>query len=386
MFQVFVPKECRPGESRVAASPDSVKRLVKANLTVTIEPGAGYAAGFTDAMYEAAGANVAPNPADLWRRADIVLKVAPPGANEALGILEVETLKPGSILIGFLDPYRNLALVRRLAERRISALSMELIPRVTRAQEMDALSSQASIAGYKAVLLAAMRLPKYFPLMTTAAGTVKPARVVVIGAGVAGLQAIATARRLGAVVEVSDVRAAVKEQVESLGARFIELPEGETAEGAGGYAKEVTADFLRRQRDILTRHLAQADAVITTAAVPGKKAPTLITRDMLEAMKPGAVVVDIAAGFGGNCELTEPDDEVVHRGVLILGPTNLAATMPGDASQLYGRNVSALLLYMTKDGEVAIDPKDEVVGPTLVTHHGEVLAPAIAALLQTPVA
>lgn len=380
MLNVFVPKESRPGERRVAATPDSIKRLLKAGLAVQVEQEAGLAAGFVDDAYAKTGATVVAHAADHWRSADIVLKVAPLGSNPSLGIMEVEALKPGAVLIGFLDPF-NLPVVRRFAERRITTLSMELVPRITRAQVMDALSSQASIAGYRAVLIAATRVGKYFPLMTTAAGTVTPARVVVLGAGVAGLQAVATAKRLGAVVEVSDIRPAVKEQVESLGGRFIELPLEESGEGAGGYARELSAAGLDRQREVLTRHLAQADVVITTAQVPGKKAPILITRGMAEAMKPGAVIVDIAAERGGNCELTREDQDVVHQGVLVLGPTNLAAGMAGDASVLFARNVAALLLHFVKEGELAIDPADEVLSDALLTHHGEVVNKSVAGLV-----
>jgi NAD(P) transhydrogenase subunit alpha len=380
MLNVFVPKESRPGERRVAATPDSIKRLLKAGLAVQVEQEAGLAAGFVDDAYTKAGATVVAHAADHWRAADIVLKVAPLGSNPSLGIMEVEALKPGAVLIGFLDPF-NLPVVRRFAERRITTLSMELVPRITRAQVMDALSSQASIAGYRAVLIAATRVGKYFPLMTTAAGTVTPARVVVLGAGVAGLQAVATAKRLGAVVEVSDIRPAVKEQVESLGGRFIELPLEESGEGSGGYARELSAAGLDRQREVLTRHLAQADVVITTAQVPGKKAPILVTKGMAEAMKPGAVIVDMAAERGGNCELTREDQEVVHQGVLVLGPTNLAAGMAGDASVLFARNVAALLLHFVKDGELAVDPADEVLSDALLTHHGEVVNRTVAELV-----
>lgn len=380
MLNVFVPKESRPGERRVAATPDSIKKLLKAGLAVQVEQEAGLAAGFVDDAFAKAGATVVAHAADHWRSADIVLKVGPLGSNPSLGIMEVEALKPGAVLIGFLDPF-NLPVVRRFAERRITTLSMELVPRITRAQVMDALSSQASIAGYRAVLLAATRVGKYFPLMTTAAGTVTPAKVVVLGAGVAGLQAVATAKRLGAVVEVSDIRPAVKEQVESLGGRFIELPLEESGEGAGGYARELSAAGLDRQREVLTRHLAQADVVITTAQVPGKKAPILVTKGMAEAMKPGAVIVDIAAERGGNCELTREDQDVVHQGVLVLGPTNLAAGMAGDASVLFARNVAALLLHFVKEGELAIDPADEVLSGALLTHHGEVVNRSVADLL-----
>src|SRR4029079_5281602 len=283
--------------------------------------------------------------------------------------------------VSFLAPHKNLDAVQALAERRVSALAMELIPRITRAQPMDALSSQASIGGYKAVLVAAARLGKYFPLLMTAEGTIRPARVVIMGAGVAGLQAIATAKRLGAQVEVSDVRAAVKEQLQSLGAKFIELPMQESGEGAGGYAREMGEDFLKKQREIVSRHVAGADVVITTAQVPGKRAPVLLTRAMVEGMRRGAVVVDLAVDSGGNCELSEPDREVTHQGVHVLGFTNLPATMPEDASTLYARNVLSLLLSISKGGQVTLDLGDDVVGPTLLAHAGEIRhAPTAAAL------
>jgi NAD(P) transhydrogenase subunit alpha len=357
---VLVPRERRPGETRVAATPETVKRMVKEKLEVVVERGAGAHAHLADDAYAAAGARLADEAP--WGDADVVLKVAPPLAEETARV------KRGSLIIGLLAPHRFPELAPALAERGASALALELLPRITRAQGMDALSSQASIAGYKAVLVAANRLGRYFPLLMTAAGTIPPARVVVMGAGVAGLQAVATAKRLGAVVEVSDVRAAVKEQVESLGGRFIELPAAESGgEGAGGYAREMSAEFLDRQREIVARHVAAADAVITTALVPGKRAPLLVTRAMVESMHPGTVIVDLAAAEGGNCELSRPDEEVLHREVTILAPTNLAATLAADASTIYSRNVLALLLHVLRDGQVALDPADEIVGAALVT-------------------
>jgi NAD(P) transhydrogenase subunit alpha len=381
MVKVFVPRERRPQETRVAATPETVKRMVKLGLEVTVERGAGESSLFSDAAFEAAGARLAgPAPADIaeaWETADVVLKVTPPGAFEGLPGHEAEGLKPGAVLIGFLAPHRNLDMVRTLAAGNVTSFALELVPRVTRAQSMDALSSQASIGGYKAVLLAAWRLPKYLPLLMTAAGTIKPARVVVMGAGVAGLQAIATAKRLGAVVEVSDVRPAVKEQVESLGGRFIELPTiagTESGEGQGGYAREMGEDFLRRQREIVQRHLAAADAVITTALVPGRPAPRLVTAEMIRAMRPGSVIVDLAVEQGGNVELSQADREVVENGVLILGPSNLPAAMPHDASLLYARNVFALLqILLDQEGNLAPDLADEVIAGTLLTHGGAVV-------------
>jgi len=356
---VLVPRERRPGETRVAATPETVKRMVKEKLEVVVERGAGAQAHLADDAYAAAGARLADEAP--WGDADVVLKVAPPLAEEAARV------KRGALIIGLLAPHRFPELATALNERGASALALELLPRITRAQGMDALSSQASIAGYKAVLLAANRLGRYFPLLMTAAGTIPPARVVIMGAGVAGLQAVATAKRLGAVVEVSDIRAAVKEQVESLGGRFIELPASESGEGAGGYAREMSAEFLNRQREIVARHVAAADAVITTALVPGKRAPVLVSRAMVESMHPGTVIVDLAAAEGGNCELSRPDEEVVHGEVTILAPTNLAAMMAADASTIYSRNVLALLLHVLRDGQVALDPADEIVGAALVT-------------------
>jgi len=377
MTRVFVPLETRSSERRVAAVPETVKKMVAAGLDVEIQAGAGRASGYTDEAYSAVGGKIVDSVSHALKSADVVLKVSEPL------VTEVDALRPGSVLMALLDPYRNLPMARRLAERGISSFAMELVPRTTRAQAMDVLSSQASIAGYKAVLVAAERLGKYLPMMMTAAGTIQPARVVVLGAGVAGLQAIATAKRLGAIVEVSDVRAAVKEQVESLGGRFIELPEMGSAEGTGGYAKEVTQEFLDKQRAILKERLTHADVVITTAQVPGKKAPVLLTRDMVEAMKPGAVVVDLAASTGGNCELTRAGEEVEHQGVLILGPQNLAGTVPADASLLYARNVFNLLmlLWNRKTKELTVPETDDVVTGTLLTHAGEIRAPQIAALL-----
>ncbi|HEX2254134.1 MAG TPA: Re/Si-specific NAD(P)(+) transhydrogenase subunit alpha [Thermoanaerobaculia bacterium] len=364
-MKVLVAKEQRAGETRVAATPETVKKMVKAGLAVAVEEGAGLAAHFDDDAFREAGAEVAAAGAG-WSAADVVLTVNAPGA-PAVG-----TMREGALLVGLLAPHHNPEMVRAAVERRVTALAMELVPRISRAQSMDALSSQASIAGYKAVALAAWRLPRYFPLLMTAAGTVPPAKVVVMGAGVAGLQAIATARRLGAQVEVSDIRPAVKEQVQSLGGKFIELPLEESGEGQGGYAKEMGEDFLRRQREIVARHLAAADVVVTTALVPGKPAPRLVTREMIAGMKRGAVVVDLAIEQGGNVELSQADEEVVADGVLILAPSNLAATMAHDASVLYARNVFALLKEMVSEGEMALDLEDEVVAGSLLTHAGQV--------------
>lgn len=386
MVKVFIPRERRPGETRVAGTPETVRRMAKQGLEVAVERGAGLASLFRDADYEAAGARLVDDAAESWETADVVLKVTPPDHYEGLPGHEAEGLKPGAVLVGFLAPHRNLDMVRILAAGSVTSFSLELVPRVTRAQSMDALSSQASIGGYKAVLLAAWRLSKYFPLLMTAAGTIKPSRVVVMGAGVAGLQAIATARRLGAVVEVSDIRPVVKEQVESLGARFIELPVQESGEGQGGYAREMGEDFLRRQREIVHRHLSAADAVITTALVPGRPAPRLVTAGMVAAMRPGSVIVDLAVEQGGNCELSQADREVMtENGVLILGPSNLPATMPHDASLLYARNVHALLqLLLDKEGNLAPDMTDEVLAGAVLTHGGQILHKPTAERLEVP--
>ncbi len=366
MSKIFVPNEAVAGEKRVAATPETVKKMSAAGLELVVEAGAGLNAHFKDEAYAAAGARIAEDRAFELAAADMVLTVS------GLEAAEIAAMREGAILLGLLSPASNLDAVRKMAEKKVTALAMELVPRITRAQEMDALSSQASIAGYKAVLLAASRLGKYFPLMMTAAGTIPPARVVVMGAGVAGLQAIATARRLGAVVEVSDIRPVVKEQVESLGGKFIELPQIESGEGQGGYAKEMSEEFLRQQREIVTRHVAAADVVICTALVPGRKAPVLVSAEMVEAMKPGAVIVDLAVIQGGNCALSQLGVDVEHNGVLILGPANLPADTPLDASQLYARNVWALLKTMVKDKEITVNLQDEVLDGTTLAHAGEV--------------
>jgi H+-translocating NAD(P) transhydrogenase subunit alpha len=370
MTTVLIPKELRAGEHRVAAIPETVKRLLKEGFAVEVAAGAGVGSHIADGDFAAAGATVV----DAARPREVVLKVAPPTVEEA------GALAKGSLLIAFLAPHRNLDVVATLAERGVTSLAMELLPRVTRAQPMDALSSQASIAGYKAVLLAADRLAKYFPLLMTAAGTVSPAKVVILGAGVAGLQALATAKRLGAVVEVSDVRPAVKEQVESLGGRFIEPPG--SAEGEGGYAREVGEDFLRRQQETLQRHLEHANVVITTAMVPGKPAPRLVPEEVVARMRPGSIIVDLAAESGGNCALTEPDAEVTRHGVRIIGFTNLPSMVAEDASMLYARNVLSLLLHVSKKGELALDLDDEIVRGALLTHEGNVVHPATAEAMK----
>ncbi len=380
---VGVPKETFPGERRVALVPGALPSLTKASLDVLVEASAGAEAGFADAAYAEKGARIAESRAQLFAEADIVLQVRSPGAAGAAGRDDIELLRPEQAVIGLSDPLGEPAAARAVAERGVSALSMELIPRITRAQSMDALSSMATVAGYKAVLLAADALPRMFPMMMTAAGTIAPAKVFVVGAGVAGLQAIASARRLGARVEAYDVRPAVKEQVESLGAAFVELPlETGGSEDAGGYAKAQDESFYRRQRETMTRVVANSDVVITTALVPGRTAPVLVTAEMVAGMAPGSVVVDLAAERGGNCELTKGDEVVVSPdGVTVLGPTNLTSTVPFHASQMYAKNISTLLLHLTKDGALALDLDDEITAGTLVSHHGRVVHPRVRELL-----
>jgi H+-translocating NAD(P) transhydrogenase subunit alpha len=368
-MRVGVPKETAQGERRVALVPDGVRRLAEQGVDVVVEREAGLAAGFNDAAYEEAGAAVVP---DVYAEADVVCKVQKPSAEE------VGRLHEGQTLLGLLQPLTSTELVQGLAEKRVTAFSLDSIPRITRAQPMDALSSQSTVAGYKAVLLAAAHLGKFFPMLTTAAGTIAPARVLVLGAGVAGLQAIATARRLGAVVSAFDVRPVVKEQVESLGASFLEL-DVEGAEGVGGYAVALAEDQHAREQELIARHVAESDAVITTALVPGRPAPQLITADAARAMRPGSVVVDVAAEAGGNCELTVPGETIVERGVTIVGETNLAATVPLHASQMYSRNVYTLLDHLIADGELALDFEDEITRETCVTHEGRVLKEPVAA-------
>jgi NAD(P) transhydrogenase subunit alpha len=384
MLKVFVPREVAPGETRVAATPETIKRMVKEGLEPVVEASAGELAFFSDQVFKEAGARMVSSAAAGYAEADIVLKVAPLQVSPRAGNRDEATLvKSGAVVIGFFSAHKNGPLVRTLAGRKASSLAMELVPRITRAQKMDALSSQASIAGYRAVLIAASKLPRYFPMLMTAAGTISSAKLVIMGAGVAGLQAIATGKRLGAVVWVSDVRPAVKEQVESLGGKFIELPMQESGEGQGGYAKEMSADFLARQRAIITEHVRTADAVITTALIPGRPAPRLITADMVPGMKPGSVIVDLAAEQGGNCELTEAGREVIKHGVQIIGPPNLPATMPVDASTLYARNVIELVSHVTKDGVLHLDLEDEITKGCLLTHGGQIIhGPTAQALGQ----
>jgi len=376
---VAVPKEIAAGERRVALVPDAVKQLRSQGVEVIVERGAGAAAGFDDAAYERAGAAIEPEAKALLARADVVVKVQPPGARPD-GSDEIDALRPGAVLVGFLRPLDAPELARRLAGAKVTAFAVELMPRITRAQSMDALSSMSSLAGYRAVLVAAAALPRIFPMLVTAAGTISPARVLVIGAGVAGLQAIATARRLGAIVEAYDTRPAVREQVESLGARFVELDlDTKDAEGAGGYAKAQSEDFYQRQREQLAKRVAAADVVITTALVPGQRAPVLIEESAVRAMRPGSVIVDLAAEKGGNCACTQADRDVVAHGVRILGPTNLPSDLATNASQLYARNLVTFLLHLLRDGKVALDLEDEITRGALLTHEGAIANEAVRA-------
>jgi NAD(P) transhydrogenase subunit alpha len=362
-MNLSVPKETASGERRVALVPEVVDRLVKGGVEVTVEAGAGEPAHQPDASYEQAGATLGDG-----FSGQVVAKVGPPSAEE------IGRLGRDSVLVGFLQPLTAHDTVRALADAGVTSFAMEAIPRITRAQSMDALSSQATVGGYRAALIAAQELPRFFPMLTTAAGTVRPAKVLVLGAGVAGLQAIATARRLGAVVQAFDVRSAVKEQIESLGARFLELDMGlEDAEAVGGYARQLTDEEQQRQRELLAEEIGKMDAVISTAAVPGRRAPLLVTEQAVKNMSPGSVIVDLAAETGGNCELTEPGETVVREDVTIAGPLNLPASMPDHASSLYARNVQALLEVMVKEGELSLDFDDEVIAGACITRDGQIV-------------
>ncbi|MGH9735739.1 MAG: Re/Si-specific NAD(P)(+) transhydrogenase subunit alpha [Candidatus Acidiferrales bacterium] len=382
---VGVPREIYPGERRVALVPSAVANLKKANLDVAIEQGAGVEAGYRDAEYAAKGAQVLPSRADVFRAADIIVQVLGYGSNDKTGKADIPLFRRDQILVGFLRPLGALESVQSLADAGVTSFSVELMPRVTRAQSMDALSSMGTVAGYKAVLIAANTLPRLFPMMTTAAGTITPSRVFVIGAGVAGLQAIATARRLGAVTSAYDVRPAVKEQIHSLGGRFVELPvEAQNAQDAGGYARAQDETFYQRQRELLTRVVSENDVVITTAAIPGKKAPILITADMVKGMAPGSVIVDLAAERGGNCELTKPGESIVAHGVTIIGWLNLAGTVPHDASQMYARNMVTFLTHLVKDGKARVDADDEIIRSTLVTRGGDIVNGRVREFFSIP--
>jgi len=375
---VGIPKESFPGERRVALAPAVIPSLLKVGFEVVVEAGAGAAAGYPDAEYAAKGGKILPQRAEVFKAADAVLQVLCYGSNDVTGKADLPLLQPGQVLIGFLRPMGSVETVQEIAATGVASFSIELMPRTTRAQSMDALSSMATICGYKAVLLAADRLPRMFPMLTTAAGTITPAHVFIIGAGVVGLQAIATARRLGAVTSAYDMRPAAKEQVHSLGGRFVELEvEAQDAQDARGYARAQDETFYQRQRELLGRVVAESDVVITAAVIPGKHAPLLVTRDMVEKMAPGSVIVDVAAERGGNCELTQPGKVVVEHDVTIIGYINLASTVPYHASQMYSRNVASFLTHLTKDRKIVIDSEDEITRETLVTQDGKVVNPRV---------
>ncbi|UCF80172.1 MAG: Re/Si-specific NAD(P)(+) transhydrogenase subunit alpha [Acidobacteriota bacterium] len=381
-MRIGIPRETFPNERRVALIPASIPALSKAGFEVLVEAGAGSEAGFPDAAYKEKGAKIAGSRAELFSSADIILQVRALGANPEAGRADLDLLRKDQVVIGFSEPLGEPQSTKALAERGVMAFSMELMPRITRAQSMDALSSMGTVAGYKAVLLAADALPKIFPMLMTAAGTLTPARVFVVGAGVAGLQAIATAGRLGAVVHAYDVRPAVKEQVESLGAKFVELPlEAAEAEDKGGYAKAMGEEFYKKQRELMGKVLAETDVVITTAAVPGKKAPVLITGEMVKGMAPHSVIVDLAAERGGNCALTRPGETVVENDVIVLGPMNVPSTTPYHASQMYAKNITTFLMHLVKDGKLQLDMEDEITRETITTRGGEVVHPRVREIL-----
>jgi proton-translocating NAD(P)+ transhydrogenase subunit alpha len=382
---VGVPRETFPGERRVALVPAVLPTLAKAGLQAVVEAGAGVEAGYPDAEYAAKGAKILADRAEVFRTADIITQVLCYGSNDRTGKGDVPLFHRDQVLIGFLRPLGSVETITEIASKGVISFSVELMPRTTRAQSMDALSSMATISGYKAVLIAADTLPKIFPMMTTAAGTITPARVLILGCGVAGLQAIATARRLGAVVSAYDLRPAVKEQVQSLGARFVELPiEAKDAQDARGYATAQGEDFYRRQRELLGKVIAENDVVITAAVIPGKKSPVLVTKEMVAGMAPGSVLVDLAAERGGNCELTRGGEKINVNGVTIIGVYNLASTVPYHASQMYARNLTAFLLLLAKDGKLQIDTKDEIIRETLLTQGGEVVNARLREFFKLP--
>lgn len=382
---VGVPKEIYPGERRVALVPAVIPNLIKAGLEVLIETGAGAAAGYLDTHYIEKGAKIAPDRAAVFSSADVVLQVLCYGSNDINGENDLPLMRRGQTLIGFLRPFGTGEVAEQIAKTGVSAFAVELMPRTTRAQNMDALSSMATVAGYKAVLFAADTSPRLFPMLTTAAGTITPARVFIIGVGVAGLQAIATAKRLGAVVSAYDMRPAVKEQVQSLGGKFVELAiEAKNAQDARGYGTAQDETFYARQRELLTRVVAENDIVITTAVIPGKKAPVLVTADMVKGMAPGSVIVDLAAERGGNCELTQMGKTVIENGVSIVGQINLAGTIPYHASQMYARNLTNFLLYMVKEGKLQWNSQDEIMRETLVSREGEIVNARVREYLKLP--
>ena len=382
---VGVPRESFPGERRVALVPAVIPNLTKAGLQVVVEAGAGFAAGYPDADYAAKGAKIVASRAEVFGAADIVVQVLCYGSNDKTGKEDVPLYRRGQVLIGFLRPLGSIETIQEIAAKGVISFSVELMPRTTRAQSMDVLSSMATICGYKAVVLAADTSPRIFPMLTTAAGTITPGRVLVIGAGVAGLQAIATARRLGAVASAYDLRPAAKEQVQSLGGRFVELPiEAKDAEDARGYARAQDETFYKRQRELLGKVVAESDVVISAAVIPGKRPPILVTKDMVASMVPGSVIVDLAGERGGNCELTRPGEIAVEHGVTIIGWFNLASTVPYHASQMYARNITAFLLHLVKDGKLQLDWEDEIVRETLLTRGGEVVNPRVREFFSLP--
>ena len=362
-----IPKEDLNSETRVAATPGTVKDLISSGMEVYVETEAGLRSHISDQDYEKTGAKIIDTASELLSQADIIIKVLPPSVEQ------ISKIKPNTIIISLCQTTRELDIVKAMRDRSLTGLSMHLVPRTTLAQKMDALSSQANIAGYKAVLMAASRLGVYMPLLMTAAGTIRPAKVLVLGAGVAGLQAIATAKRLGAHVEAFDVRPVVKEQVESLGAKFIEVDASENeGVGEGGYAKETSEDYKRLQQQLIHDHMSKADMVITTALIPGKPAPMLIPTSTVDAMKPGSIIMDLASENGGNCELTQKDETIEHNGVIIDGTSNIPGTMPVHASELYAKNITALLTYMVKDGQLNLDLEDEIISGSMYTYNGEI--------------
>ena len=382
---VGVPKESYPGEDRVALVPVVIPNLIKAGLEVVVEAGAGLQAGYPDTAYAEKGAKIVPDRAAVFAMADIVVQVLCYGSNDVTGKADLPLMRRGQALIGFLRPFGSAEVVQQIAEAGVTSFSVEFMPRTTRAQSMDALSSMATCCGYKAVLLAAETSPRIFPMMTTAAGTITPARVFVIGAGVAGLQAISTARRLGAVTSAYDMRPAAKEQVQSLGGRFVELPiEAKDAQDARGYGTAQDETFYARQRELLTRVVGESDIVITAAVIPGKKSPVLITADMVKGMAPGSVIVDLAAERGGNCELTQTGKTVHEHGVTIIGAINLASSVPYHASQMYARNVTTYLTYMVKDGKLQLNLQDEIIRETMVTNGGEIVNARVREFFKLP--
>ena len=378
-MKISIPKETTPNETRVAATPQSVKELIKVGYEVNIETGAGTSSFISDDEFKNAGSNIVNSTKELFKDSDIIIKVAAPTS------YEIELMPKDSILISFFQPTIELEKVKSISNKNITGLSMHLVPRTTLAQKMDALSSQANIAGYKAVLLGSSHMNVYMPLLMTAAGTIRPAKVLILGAGVAGLQAIATAKRLGAQVEAFDVRPEVKEQVESLGAKFVEVSsESDDGVGEGGYAKETSDEYKQKQQELIKEHISKADMVVTTALIPGRKAPILIGKDVVELMKPGSVIMDLAAENGGNCEVTEEDKIISHNNVIIDGTSNIPATMPVHATELYAKNISALIIYMTKENNLNLDMNDEIISGSTFTHQGTITHQPTRNLIEEP--